>query len=118
MRRAEVALRVEGDDGFALEGGSSMAAISRDPAELVRQLIGAAHQYPDGAALFLGTMFAPVADRDAPGKGFTHKPGDVVTVSADKLGRLVNRMRHARTARRWDFGVGALMRNLARRGLI
>jgi len=118
IHRAEVALRVEGDDGFALEGGSSMAAISRDPAELVRQLFDAGRRYPDGAALFLGTMFAPVADRDAPGKGFTHKPGDVVTVSAEKLGRLVNRMRHSQDCAPWDFGVGALMRNLARRGLI
>jgi fumarylacetoacetate (FAA) hydrolase family protein len=118
IRRAEVALRVEGDDGFALEGGSSMAAISRDPAELVRQLFDAGRRYPDGAALFLGTMFAPVADRDAPGKGFTHKPGDVVTVGAEKLGRLINRMRHSHDCPPWDFGAGALMRNLARRGLI
>ena len=118
VRRAEVALRVEGDDGFALEGGSSMAAISRDPVELVRQLFDAGRRYPDGAALFLGTMFAPVADRDAPGKGFTHKPGDVVTVSAEKLGRLANRMRHSQDCAPWDFGAGALMRNLARRGLI
>ena len=118
VRRAEVALRVEGDDGFTLEGGSSMAAISRDPAELVRQLFDAGRQYPDGAALFLGTMFAPVADRDAPGKGFTHKPGDVVAVSAEKLGRLVNRMRPCQDCPPWDFGAGALMRNLARRGLI
>jgi fumarylacetoacetate (FAA) hydrolase family protein len=118
VRRAEVALSVEGADGFRLEGGSSMAAISRDPEELVRQLFDAGRQYPDGAALFLGTMFAPVADRDAPGKGFTHKPGDVVTVGADKLGRLVNRMRHSQDCPPWDFGVGALMRNLAARGLI
>ena len=118
VRRAEVGLRVEGDDGFTLEGGSSMAAISRDPAELVRQLFDGGRRYPDGAALFLGTMFAPVADRDAPGKGFTHKPGDVVTVSAEKLGRLANRMRHSHDCPPWDFGAGALMRNLARRGLI
>jgi fumarylacetoacetate (FAA) hydrolase family protein len=118
VRRAEVALRVEGGDGFTLQGGSSMAAISRDPAELVRQLFDGGRRYPDGAALFLGTMFAPVADRDAPGKGFTHKPGDVVTISAEKLGRLVNRMRHSHDCPPWDFGAGALMRNLARRGLI
>jgi fumarylacetoacetate (FAA) hydrolase family protein len=118
VRHAEVALRVEGDDGFALAGGSSMAAISRDPAELVRQLFDAGRQYPDGAALFLGTMFAPVDDRDAPGKGFTHKPGDIVTVSAEKLGRLVNRMRYSHDCPPWDFGAGALMRNLAQRGLI
>jgi fumarylacetoacetate (FAA) hydrolase family protein len=118
VRAAEVHLRVDGEDGYSLEGGSSMARISRDPADLARQLMGASHQYPDGAALFLGTMFAPVADRDAPGKGFTHKQGDIVAVSADKLGRLVNRMRHCQDCPPWDFGVARLMRNLARRGLI
>ena len=118
VRAAEVSLRVEGEDGFVLEGGSSMARISRDPADLVAEMIGASHRYPDGAALFLGTMFAPVADRDAPGKGFTHKVGDLVTVSADKLGRLTNRMRHCQDCPPWDFGAAQLMRNLARRGLI
>ena len=118
VRRAEISLRVDGEDGFTLEGGSSMAAISRDPVELVRQLFDAGRGYPDGAALFLGTMFAPVADRDAPGRGFTHKPGDVVTISAEKLGRLTNRMRRSQDCPPWEFGVGALMRNLARRGLI
>ena len=118
VRCAQITLRVHGEDGFTLEGGSSMAAISRDPAELVRQLFDGGRRYPDGAALFLGTMFAPVADRDAPGKGFTHKSGDVVTISADKLGRLANRMRHSQDCPPWVFGVGALMRNLARRGLI
>jgi fumarylacetoacetate (FAA) hydrolase family protein len=118
VRMAEVTLRVEGEDGFRLEGGSSMARISRDPLDLVGQFIGPSHQYPDGAALFLGTMFAPVADRDAPGKGFTHKPGDIVTVAADKLGRLTNRMRHCQDCPPWEFGLASLMRNLARRGLI
>jgi fumarylacetoacetate (FAA) hydrolase family protein len=118
VRATEVSLRVEGVDGFCLEGGSSMTRISRDPADLVGQLIGASHQYPDGAALFLGTMFAPIADRDAPGRGFTHKVGDVVTVGAEKLGRLTNRMRHCQDCPPWDFGVGHLMRNLAQRGLI
>ena len=118
VRRAEVALRVEGEDAYILEGGSSMAAISRDPEDLARQMMDAGRQYPDGAALFLGTMFAPVADRDAPGKGFSHKSGDVVSVSADALGRLVNRMRPCQDCPPWDFGVGALMRNLARRRLI
>ncbi len=95
-----------------------MREISRDPADLARQLIGRNHDYPDGAALYLGTMFAPIADREAPGKGFTHKVGDVVTVSAAKLGALVNVMQHAHLCPRWSFGTGALMRNLARRGLI
>jgi fumarylacetoacetate (FAA) hydrolase family protein len=95
-----------------------MREISRDPADLASQLIGPHHAYPDGAALYLGTMFAPVKDRDASGKGFTHKVGDIVTVGADKLGRLVNRMRHAQDCERWEFGAGALMRNLARRGVL
>ena len=65
----------------------------RDPADLVAQMIGPHHQYPDGAELFLGTIFAPVKDRDTPGSGFTHKLGDVVTISAPELGALTNRMR-------------------------
>ncbi|SRR5579883_285888 len=118
VRRMDVRLTVEGPEGFRLEGGSSIAQISRDPEDLVAQMIGPSHQYPDGAALFLGTMFAPIADRDAPGKGFTHKEGDVVTVAADKLGKLVNRMRHSRDCPPWTFGAGALMKNLAKRGLL
>jgi fumarylacetoacetate (FAA) hydrolase family protein len=113
-----VGLTVEGEEGFRLEGGSSIAKISRDPADLVAQMIGPSHQYPDGAALFLGTMFAPIADRDAPGKGFTHKQGDIVTVAADKLGQLTNRMRHSDECPPWRFGASHLMRNLAKRGLI
>jgi fumarylacetoacetate (FAA) hydrolase family protein len=118
VRKAIVSLKVEGEDGFLLEGGSSMAKISRDPADLVAQTLGPNHAYPDGLVLLLGTMFAPVADRGAPGMGFTHKTGDVVTIRAEKLGRLVNRMRSCEDCERWTFGVGALMRNLARRGLI
>ena len=118
VRNMAISLTIEGEDGFRLEGGSSMREISRDPADLAGQLIGRHHDYPDGAVLYLGTMFAPVADREAPGKGFTHKVGDVVTVSAEKLGKLVNVMRHAHDCPRWTFGTGALMRNLARRGLI
>src|SRR6202522_1803236 len=114
VRTMDISLVIEGEDGFRLEGGSSMRRISRDPADLAAQLVGPNHDYPDGATLFLGTMYAPIADRDAPGKGFTHKTADVVAVSADKLGRLVNRMRHAHECPRWDFGFARLMRNLAR----
>ncbi|HEY8382030.1 MAG TPA: fumarylacetoacetate hydrolase family protein [Microvirga sp.] len=118
VRQTTVTLTVEGPEGFRIEGSSSIARISRDPADLVEQMIGPHHQYPDGAALFLGTMFAPVEDRDAPGKGFTHKVGDVVTIAAPKLGRLVNRMRLTHECEPWTFGTGALMRNLAARGLL
>ncbi|RFB79524.1 fumarylacetoacetate hydrolase family protein [Methylovirgula sp. 4M-Z18] len=118
VRSAYVHLSVDGPEGFHLEGGSSIAKISRDPADLARQMIGPHHQYPDGAVLFLGTMFAPIQDRDTPGKGFTHKTGDIVTVSTDKLGMLVNRMNHSTECPPWTFGVSHLFRNLAQRKLI
>ena len=118
VRRIEVSLKVEGEDGFTLDGRSSMAEIARDPADLVEQMLGRHHQYPDGAVLFLGTMFAPIKDRGAKGQGFTHKTGDVTTISAPELGALVNRMTLSTEAPPWEFGTGALMRNLARRGLL
>ena len=118
VRRTEVKLTVTGRDGFRLEGASQMARISRDPADLAAQMLGPHHQYPDGAVLFLGTMFAPVQDRDAPGMGFTHHEGDVVTIASEKLGALVNVVTTSERAPPWTFGTSALMRNLARRGLI
>jgi fumarylacetoacetate (FAA) hydrolase family protein len=118
VRRTQVRLNVTGADGFVLEGSSDVGKISRDPEDLVSQMIGRHHQYPDGAVLFLGTMFAPVKDRDAPGMGFTHHPGDVVTIAADKLGALVNVVTTSDKAPEWTFGVGDLMRNLAQRGLL
>jgi fumarylacetoacetate (FAA) hydrolase family protein len=118
VRQTTVTLTVEGPEGFRLEGSSSIAMISRDPTDLVQQMLGRHHQYPDGAVLFLGTMFAPIEDRDTPGQGFTHKVGDVVTIAAPKLGSLVNRMKTSDQCEPWTFGTGALMRNLAQRGLL
>lgn len=118
VRQAELSLRVEGEDGFVMDGYSSMSKISRDPLALVIQLIGPHHQYPDGAMLFLGTLFAPTQDRDAPGGGFTHKLGDTVTISSPKLGTLRNRMQHTDQCPPWNFGIAQLMRNLAQRGLL
>jgi fumarylacetoacetate (FAA) hydrolase family protein len=118
VRRMNVDLNVKGADGFVLDGHSSIGKISRDPTDLVAQTIGKDHQYPDGFALFLGTMFAPVKDRDAPGEGFTHKRDDIVTIAAPQLGKLVNRMRSSHDCEPWTFGVGALMKNLARRKLL
>lgn len=118
VRAMQLSLRVEGEDGYVLNGASNMSRISRDPADLVSQMIGPHHQYPDGAVLFLGTLFAPVEDRDAPGKGFTHKLGDVVTVSSKELGTLANRMTTSDQAAPWTFGASHLFRNLARRGLL
>ncbi len=118
VRRVELRLSVEGDDGFKLEGTSDMGQISRDPEEIVKQTIGPNHQYPDGFVLYLGTMFAPTKDRGAPGQGFTHKIGDVVSVQSRRLGRLTNVMTSSRDAEPWTFGTAALMRNLAKRGLL
>lgn len=118
VRRMDLTLKVTGEDGFVLEGRSSMAEISRDPADLVAQTRGAHHQYPDGFVLYCGTMFAPVQDRDAPGQGFTHHMGDVVTIHAPALGTLRNTVRLATELPEWTFGAGALMRNLAARGLL
>ncbi len=118
VRGMEVSLRVQGEDGFVLDGRSSMAEISRDPADLVAQARGRHHQYPDGFVLYCGTMFAPVQDRGAPGQGFTHHLGDVVTIAAPELGALRNTVRLSTEAPEWTFGAGALMRNLASRGLL
>jgi len=118
VRRCELSMRVDGPDGFVLDGTSSMRLISRDPLDLVCHAIGPNHQYPDGLLLFLGTMFAPTKDRLAPGQGFTHVVGDVVTISTPKLGALVNRVNHSDRIAPWTFGVAALMQSLSRRNLI
>lgn len=118
VERAEVTLDVVGEDGFRLAGRSNMAEIARSPEALVSAAIGRHHQYPDGFVLYLGTMFAPIEDREAPGKGFTHNVGDMVRIATPKLGALVNRVRLSTECEPWTFGTGALMRNLAGRGLL
>lgn len=118
VRNAELDLLVRGPEGYELRGHSSMKQISRDPEDLVQQTIGRHHQYPDGFMLFLGTLFAPTEDRDVPGEGFTHKLGDVVTISSHGLGALTNTVRLSTQCAPWTFGVSQLMRNLAARGLL
>lgn len=118
IRTTTVTLTVAGTDNFRLEGSSSMTRIARDITDLAGQMVNAHHRFPDGAVLFCGTMFAPIDDRDAPGKGFTHKTGDIVTIATPRLGRLVNRTKPTDQCAPWDFGPGALMRNLAKRGVL
>lgn len=118
LRRVRVGLKVQGDDGFEMTGESPMEAISRSPESLAAQLRNRNHQYPDGAVLFLGTMFAPVKDRRGAGQGFTHEVGDRVEISTAKLGRLVNWVERTDACPEWTFGVRSLMRNLAERGLL
>jgi fumarylacetoacetate (FAA) hydrolase family protein len=118
VRRADLAMKVVGPEGFAMDGASSLAMISRDPLELVGHAIGPNHQYPDGLVLFLGTMFAPTQDRFGPGQGFTHAVGDLVAISTPRLGTLVNRVNTSDRIEPWRYGALALMRDLARRGLL
>lgn len=121
VRKAELTLKVEGPDGFVLQGRSDMGQISRDPADLVSQTLGPHHQYPDGIMLFLGTLFAPTQDRDAElasGEGFTHKLGDVVTIASPDLGALTNIVDLSTNCPPWTFGARALMANLAARNLL
>jgi fumarylacetoacetate (FAA) hydrolase family protein len=118
VKRAVVRLKVEGEDGFSLEGASSMAEISRSPEELVAAAMGSHHQYPDGLALYLGTMFVPSKDRGEKGKGFTHKVGDIVTISSEKFGALVNRVRLSPDCPHWTYGASHLMRDLAKADFI
>jgi fumarylacetoacetate (FAA) hydrolase family protein len=118
VRRMELSLTVTGRDGFSLNGRSSMAEISRDPADLVAQTRGRHHQYPDGFLLYCGTMFSPVQDRDGPGQGFTHHLGDIVTIATPELGALTNTVRLSTESPEWTFGTRALMTNLAARGLL
>lgn len=119
VRSAEVRVVVEGkSDDFLLDDHSDMTQISRDILDLVNQTYGDNHQYPDGFALYTGTLFAPTKDRGGQGKGFTHKVGDVVSISSEKLGKLTNTVNYTNQAPRWEFGISSLMRNLAHRGLL
>ncbi len=118
VKQSEIALRVEGEDGFVLEGHSSMNQISRSPESLVAATIGEHHQYPDGLVLYLGTMFAPVKDRDGAGKGFTHKTGDVVSIGTRELGTLQNRVNLSTKCPPWTYGASHLLRDLARADLL
>ena len=118
VRAMDIAMTVKGEDGFVLDGHSSIKMISRDPQDLVDQTINENHQYPDGFVLFLGTMFAPTKDRDKPGEGFTHKRGDIVTIETPRIGKLINRMLPSNDCEKWQFGLTALVRNLSKRGYL
>jgi len=117
-RRISFETTVEGVDGFTIKHTTHVAEIGRDLADLAAQAHSRYHQYPDGVVLFIGTMFTPLDDRGAPGSGFTHKVGDVVKIAAPDIGTLVNEVVHCHDAEPWTFGAGALMANLARRGVL
>jgi len=118
VRKQEVAITVQGQDGYLLSETYPMDEMTRTLEELVAQTFNENHQYPDGLALFAGTRFYPDQDRDGPGQGFTHKVGDIVTIKAPGLGTLINRTNFSRDVRPWNFGFADLMNNLANRHLI
>jgi len=118
VKSTQVTLKVKGDDGYELEATNDMTQISRDIEDLVSQTISTSHQYPDGFALFTGTLFTPTQDRDEAGKGFTHKPDDIVVISAKKLGALQNKVHFSDQIPPWEFGISALIKNLALRNLL
>ena len=117
-RRIGFETTVQGSDGFRVAHATRVSEIGRDLADLAGQTHSRHHQYPDGLVLFIGTMFTPVEDRGAPGSGFTHKVGDVVRISSPEVGTLINEVVHTDQAEPWTFGTGALMTNLARRGVL
>ncbi|WP_037207555.1 fumarylacetoacetate hydrolase family protein [Rhodococcus opacus] len=117
VRAEEIRLRVEGTDGFTMAGTNNVARISRPFEELVAATMGDHHQYPDGIALYTGTLFAPTTDRDVPGQGFTHKPGDLVTIASTHLGTLVNEVAATESLPAWSFGIGQLFGYLRTHGV-
>ena len=117
IRSANIDLRIEGPEGYVLEGSNDMSQISRDPLDLVAQTLSE-HHYPDGFVMMCGTLFAPTQDRDIPGRGFTHKVGDKVSISSRCIGTLCNEVTFSRDAPLWEFGITQFIRNLHARGLI
>lgn len=115
LRHLRLAMTVEGEEGFRLTEHHDMAEMSRDITEVVSQCIGPHNQYPDGLLLFTGTSVAPAADREGPGKGFTHHVGDLVTISTPALGGLINRVNHTDRIPPWTFGAGQLLESVAAR---
>ena len=113
VRNEEITLRVSGPEGFELEGRNSLSRISRSFEELVGATFGDHHQYPDGFALYTGTLFAPTLDRDVPGEGFTHKAGDIVSISSPQLGALINTVGISEELPPWTFGLASMIRHLA-----
>lgn len=113
-RVLEITLRVDGPEGYSLKGLNSVSALSRSFEDLISATYGDHHQYPDGFALFTGTLFTPTEDRDVRGEGFTHKMGDVVVISNERLGTLVNRVGRSEELPPWTYGIRTLTRDVSR----
>ena len=88
--------------------GTGADFMKRVAAPMLGGVASAHHQYPDGFALFTGTLFAPTQDRDEPGQRFTHHMGDVVTIRSSHLGALINLVGAAEELPEWSFGLRQL----------
>ncbi|MFJ5961854.1 fumarylacetoacetate hydrolase family protein [Arthrobacter sp. KFRI-F3372] len=108
-RQETIRLTVRGTEGYTLTGTNSVQRLSRPFEELVGAAFGPHHQYPDGFALFTGTLFAPNEDRNAPGMGFTHETGDTVQISSSRLGTLTNTVKPTEKLEPWSYGIGNLL---------
>lgn len=102
-----VEVDISGRDGFHTAHSTKLAELSRPVTDIVAQASGPIHDYPDGLALFLGTVFAPTVPRGPEGRAFSHHEHDVVTVRHEMIGTLLNRFRSATRLPPWDSGVRA-----------
>lgn len=113
-----VDVAILGTDGFDLSHSTQLSELSRPVDELVAQAAGPLHKYPDGFALFLGTVFAPTVDRDGDGLPFSHHAGDLVAIRHPLIGSLVNRFELATELTLAESGIRGLYASLSTRGLI
>ena len=119
VRRCELAMRVDGPEGFVLDGHE--LAVDDQPRPARSRGAGDRPEPPvSGRPRCCSSARCSRRPRTAhaPGQGFTHMVGDIVTVATPKLGALVNRVEHSDRIAPWTFGAAALMRNLARPRLL
>lgn len=79
-----VTLKIQRAGEAVFEGGTSTSSMKRTSEELVRWLFSAM-KFPDGVVLSTGTGIVPPL-------GWTVLPGDVVSVSVEQVGTVVNEL--------------------------
>ncbi len=81
----EISIRITRDGTTMLDGQTSLAALKRQPEELVSYLFRE-NSFPAGCYLLTGTGIVPGAE-------FTLNSGDVVTITIEPIGTLENTVR-------------------------
>ena len=102
IARAAIRMTIERGGLTVFAGTSTVADMTRDPAELV-SVLHSSYTLPAGAWLLTGTSLVPP-------EPYTAAPGDVVRIAIDGLGELVNRVSLVRHS-----GAAALPTRLAKR---